>query len=219
MWYPDVGTAGDEISRLQRFLRESGRASDVAARPLFIAADRTCGWGWLPYRVATESAAACVGEFALGRPDAPSVAIGTMAAGLEGVRQSHREARAARRVTLVGGRPEPIVIGAEDRGLHLAALLGGDIADTRAWVASVLGDLAADTDNNAHCAKRRGCFSAAAPATRRQPTNLTCTSATVKYRGAAPSRRLDVEVTLLACHRYGAAVLLPSGSEAACHDG
>jgi GGDEF-like domain len=148
MWYPDVGTAGDEISRLQRFLRESGRASDVAARPLFIAADRTCGWGWLPYRVATESAAAWVPEFALGRPDAPSVAIGTMAAGVEGFRRSHREARAARRVTLVGGRPAPIVIGAEDRGLPLAALLGGDIADTRASVASVLGDLAADTDNN-----------------------------------------------------------------------
>jgi GGDEF-like domain len=86
MWYPDVGSKGDEIGRLQRFLREMGQACGAEANPLFIAADRTCGWGWLPYRVATESAEACVREFALGRPDAPSIAIGTMAAGLEGFR-------------------------------------------------------------------------------------------------------------------------------------
>ena len=87
-------------------------------------ADRTCGWGWLPYRAATESAAACVREFALGRPDTPSLAIGTMVAGLEGFRQSHREAEAARRVALVGAHPEPIVIGAEEPGLAPGRTVG-----------------------------------------------------------------------------------------------
>ena len=220
MWYPDAGAGGDEIGRLQRFLRELGHASEAAASPLFIAADRTCGWGWLPYRAATESAAACVREFALGRPDTPSIAIGTMAAGLEGFRQSHREAEAARRVALVGARPEPVVIGAEDWGLPLAALLGDDIADTRAWVAGVLGGLAADTDSDARLRETLRVFLRCGSSYKQAADELNLHFNTVKYRvGRAIARRgrevaadrLDVEVALLACHWYGAAVLRLEG--------
>jgi DNA-binding PucR family transcriptional regulator len=220
MWYPDEGSLGDEIGRLQRFLRELGHASEAAASPLFIAADRTCGWGWLPYRAATETAAACVREFALGRPDTPSLAIGTMVAGLEGFRQSHREAEAARRVALVGARPEPIVIGADDRGLPLAALLGDDIADTRAWVAGVLGGLAADTDSDARLRETLRVFLRCGSSYKQAADELNLHFNTVKYRvGRAIARRgrevaadrLDVEVALLACHWYGAAVLREEG--------
>jgi DNA-binding PucR family transcriptional regulator len=220
MWYPDAGTGGDEIGRLQRFLRELGHASEAAASPLFIAADRTCGWGWLPYRAATESAAACVREFALGRPDTPSIAIGTMSAGLEGFRQSHREAEAARRVALVGARPEPVVIGAEDWGLPLAALLGDDIADTRAWVAGVLGGLAADTDSDARLRETLRVFLRCGSSYKQAADELNLHFNTVKYRvGRAIARRgrevaadrLDVEVALLACHWYGAVVLRQEG--------
>ena len=221
MWYPDVGSKGDEIGRLQRFLREMGQACGAEANPLFIAADRTCGWGWLPYRVATESAEACVREFALGRPDAPSIAIGTMAAGLEGFRQSHREAEGARRVALIGSRPEPTLIGAEDRGLPLAALLGCDITDTRAWVAGVLGDLVADTDNDARLRDTLRVFLRCGSSYKQAADELNLHFNTVKYRvGRAVARRgrevaadrLDVEVALLVCHWYGAAVLPPSDS-------
>ena len=223
MWYPDVSAIGDEIGRLQRFLRELGQASDAAAGPLFIPADRSCGWGWLPYRVATECAAARVRDFALGRSDAPSIAIGTLAAGLEGFRQSHREAEGAHRVALVGGRPEPTVIGAEDRGLPLAALLGGgigDITDTRAWVAGVLGDLAADTDNDARLRETMQVFLRCGSSYKQAADELNLHFNTVKYRvGRAMARRgrevaadrLDVEVALLVCRWYGAAVLAPSG--------
>src|ERR1700754_4926750 len=57
MWYPEDGPAGsegDEIGRLHRFLRDLGEAAGASAGPLFVAADRTCGWGWLPYRGATD---------------------------------------------------------------------------------------------------------------------------------------------------------------------
>jgi DNA-binding PucR family transcriptional regulator len=221
MWYPDTGTKGDEIGRLQRFLRGMGEESGAGANPLFIAADRTCGWGWLPYRAATESAEARVREFAQGRPDAPSIAIGTMAAGLEGFRQSHREAEGARRVALIGSRPEPTLIGAQDRGLPLAALLGEEIADTRAWVAGVLGDLAADTDNDTRLRDTLRVFLRCGSSYKQAADELNLHFNTVKYRvGRAVARRgrevaadrLDVEVALLVCHWYGAAVFLPSDS-------
>ena len=144
-----------------------------------------------------------------------------MAAGLEGFRQSHREAEGARRVALIGSRPEPALIGAEDRGLPLAALLGGDIADTRAWVARVLGDLAADTDNDARLRETLRVFLRCGSSYKQAADELNLHFNTVKYRvGRAVARRgrevaadrLDVEVALLVCHWYGAAVLRPSGS-------
>src|SRR6202022_3680083 len=45
MWYADEGARGDELARLQRFLREPGQTTDVGSNPLFAAADQTHGWG------------------------------------------------------------------------------------------------------------------------------------------------------------------------------
>src|SRR6202021_1714327 len=52
MWYPDAGTEGDQLARLQRFLRELAESAGAAAAPLFVAADRGCGWGWRPFLAA-----------------------------------------------------------------------------------------------------------------------------------------------------------------------
>src|SRR6202161_1903925 len=38
MWYPDSGAEGDQLGRLQRFLRELGESAGAAASPLFVAA-------------------------------------------------------------------------------------------------------------------------------------------------------------------------------------
>ncbi|MBO0863735.1 MAG: PucR family transcriptional regulator, partial [Mycobacterium sp.] len=101
LWYPDTGTEGDELGRLQRFLRELGQAVGADASPLFIAADRSCGWGWLPYRAAVADVAAKVRGFTQARRDSPSIAIGTMASGVDGFRRSHRDAEAARGVAII----------------------------------------------------------------------------------------------------------------------
>ncbi|WP_353358442.1 hypothetical protein [Mycobacterium sp.] len=50
---------------------------------------------------------------------------------MEGFRQSHREAEGARRVALIGARPQPTLIGGGDPGLSIAALLAGDLARHR----------------------------------------------------------------------------------------
>jgi GGDEF-like domain/PucR C-terminal helix-turn-helix domain len=219
IWYPDVAAEGDELARLQRFLRELGQAAGAGASPLFIAADRTCGWGWLPYRAPSPEAEAKVRQFALGRPDSPSVAIGTMAHGAEGFRQSHREAEGARRVAIIGARHEPTVIAATDPGLSAAAMLGGDVTDTRAWVATVLGDLAADNENDERLRETLRVFLGCGCSYKMAAQDLNLHFNSVKYRvGRAIARRgrdidndrLDVELALLACHWYGTAVLQPN---------
>ena len=218
MWYPETGSEGDQLARLQRYLRELGESAGAAASPLFIAADRSCGWGWLPYRAAVADAPAKVRQFTLARPDSPSVAIGTMADGVEGFRQSHRQAETARRVALIAKRPEPTVISATDPGLSVVARLGGDVADTRDWVASVLGDLAADNENDGRLRETLRLFLACGSSYKVAAEELNLHFNSVKYRvGRAVARRgreissdrLDVELALLACHWYGAAVLQP----------
>lgn len=216
MWYP--GTEGDELARLQGFVRDLGEAAGAAAGPLFVAADRSCAWGWLPYRAAVTETAAKVREFTLARPDSPSVAIGTMASGVDGFRQSHREAETARSVAVIAKRPEPTVIAATDPGLSVMARLGGDVSGTRDWVLAVLGDLAADNENDARLRETLRVFLACGSSYKVAAEQLNLHFNSVKYRvGRAIARRgrdigserLDVELALLACHWYGPAVLQP----------
>src|ERR1700761_6133901 len=218
MWYPDVGTEGDDLARLQRFVRELGEAAGAGAGPLFVPADRSCGWGWLPYRAAVTDAVEKVRRFALDRPDSPSVAIGTMAGGIEGFRRSHREAEEARGVAIVRERRGPTVIAASDPGLSVVARLGGDVADTREWVAAVLGDLAGDNENGARLRETLRMYLACGSSYKVAAEELNMHFNSVKYRvGRAVERRgreigsdrLEVELALLACHWYGPAVLQP----------
>ena len=218
MWYPDLGTEGDELARLQRFLRELGEAAGADASPLFVAADQSCGWGWLAYRAAATDAVEKVRRYALSRPDSPSVAIGMMAGGLEGFRRSHREAVEARAVAIISDRGGTTVITAADPGLSVVARLGGDVAATRDWVATVLGDLATDNDNDARLRETLRVYLACGCSYKLAAEELNLHFNSVKYRvGRAVARRgreigtdrLDVELALLACHWYGSAVLQP----------
>ena len=216
IWYPGDGAAGDELARLQRFLRELGQATDVGSNPLFAAADQSAGWGWLPYRSAPLNAIESVREFARARTDSPSVAIGTVASGIEGFRRSHRAALAARAVAMAGGAEGPTVVAATDPGLAAAALLGGDIGATRVWVTDLLGDLASDTENDARLRETLRVFLRCGSSYKQAAEALDLHFNTVKYRiGRAVARRgtpidkdrLDVELALLACQWYGTAVL------------
>ncbi|HSS25288.1 MAG TPA: helix-turn-helix domain-containing protein [Mycobacterium sp.] len=218
MWYPDLGTEGDDLARLQRFVRELGEAAGAGAGPLFVAADRSCGWGWLPYRAAVTDAVEKVRGFALTRPDSPSVAIGTVAGGIEGFRRSHREAAEARGVAIVRERRGSTVIAASDPGLSVVARLGGDVVGTREWVAAVLGDLAGDNENDARLRETLRMYLACGSSYKVAAEELNMHFNSVKYRvGRAVARRgreigsdrLEVELALLACHWYGPAVLQP----------
>ena len=223
LWYPKPDTEGDELARLQRFVRDLGEAADVAASPLFIAADQSCAWAWLPYRAEALDAVARVRGFALGRPDSPSLAMGSMAGGVEGFRRSHREAEAVRGVAIVSERfhsSTPTVIAATDPGLSVVARLGGDVVGTREWVVTVLGDLAGDDENDARLRETLRVYLACGGSYKVAAEELNLHFNSVKYRvaraverrgreigNALGGDRLDVELALLACHWYGSAVL------------
>jgi GGDEF-like domain/PucR C-terminal helix-turn-helix domain len=215
LWYPDAVSDGNELPRLQRFLRDMGQAAGAAASPLFVAADAVCGWGWLPFRADAPEAVDKARQFAVGHPDPPSVGIGSMGAGVGGFRRSHRRALAARGVAAARDLRKPSVVAADDPGVSVAALLGGDIDQLREWVAEVLGELAADDESDARLRETLHVFLSSGGSYKLAAERRGLHSNTVKYRvGRAVDRRgrpigtdrLDVELALLLCHWYGRAV-------------
>ncbi|WP_030517461.1 CdaR family transcriptional regulator [Nocardia sp. NRRL WC-3656] len=215
LWYPDADSDSDDLARLQRFVRELAGAVDAAAAPLFAAADRTSGWVWLPFTSDPGDPAEQIRRFALGRPDTPHIAIGAVGVGVDGFRRSHRQAQQARAVAARRG-PEEKIVASTDPGLMAAALLGGNPAAVRDWVADVLGPLATDTASDARLRDTLRVFLRTGSSYKAAAQELDLHYNSVKYRvGRAVSRRgrpiaddrLDVELALLVCHWYGKAVL------------
>ena len=110
------------------------------------------------------------------------------------------------------------MISASDPGLSVVARLGGDVAETRDWVATVLGDLAIDNENDGRLRDTLRVFLGCGASYKVAADELNLHFNSVKYRvGRAVARRgreigsdrLDVELALLACHWYGSAVLQP----------
>ena len=216
MWCPDEGTEGDALASLQRFVRELAQAAGADANPLFVAADGLCGYGWLPFRAEPSDAAAGCAPTPRSGGTARVWRSGRSATGVEGFRRSHREALGARAVAMASGRHERMVISASDPGLSIAALLGGDVGYAREWVDEVLGDLAADTENDERLRETLRVFLGCGSSYKMAAEELAMHFNTVKYRvGRAEARRgrpiaedrLAVELALLVCHWYGAAVL------------
>jgi DNA-binding PucR family transcriptional regulator len=218
VWYPAATGEADEVARMQRFVRELGVAVQAGAAPLFIATDRSTGWAWLPFQVAPDAIAAAVRKFSLQHKDSPSVAIGSPAAGVKGFRRSHAQADAVRGVVLARKDAKPTVAADTDPGLAAAALVCGNLEHTRAWVAEVLGGLAADTDNDARLRETLRVFLNGGSSYKLAADELTLHFNTVKYRvGRALARRgrpiaddrFNIELALLLCHWYGDALLTP----------
>ncbi|MDR7170641.1 hypothetical protein J2W56_004392 [Nocardia kruczakiae] len=216
LWYPDADSDSDDLARLQRFVRELAGAVEVAAAPLFAAADRTSGWVWLPYTSDPDDPAARIRRFAAHRPDAPHIAIGAVGVGVEGFRRSHRQAQRARTVVSRSGAADKVV-AATDPGLTAAALLGENPAAVRDWVADVLGPLAADTASDARLRDTLRVFLRTGSSYKAAAQELDLHYNSVKYRvSRAVSRRgrpiaddrLDVEIALLVCQWYGTSVLM-----------
>jgi DNA-binding PucR family transcriptional regulator len=146
------------------------------------------------------------------------VAIASQATGVKGFRRSHAQAVAVRSVVLTRKDAQPTVVADGDPGLAAAALVCRNIEDARAWVAEVLGGLAADTESDARLRETLRVFLNGGASYMLAAEQLALHFNTVKYRvGRARARRgkpitddrFAVELALLPCHWYGDTLLLP----------
>lgn len=215
LWWPADSEHEDGLGRLEAVLREIADVLGPQGSPLFVAADRNTGWGWIPLSsAAAVTAVDAVRTHLTTRSDSPTVALGTPSYGVEGFRRSHRQAMKARGVALAAGTDG--VIAAGDPGLAAAALIAENLDDAREFVSETLGALASDTANDARLRETLRVYLHDGASYKSAGEKLNLHFNSVKYRvGRAEERRgrpvdddrLDVELALLLCRRYGTAVL------------
>ncbi|MGW4099192.1 PucR family transcriptional regulator [Mycobacterium sp. NPDC004974] len=215
MWWPADSELDDGLGRLESALRDSAEAVGAQSSPLFIAADRNTGWGWIPLSASAATTAVEVVRSHMGaRHTGPAAALGTPLYGVDGFRRSHHQALRARRVALAAGTGG--VTAAGDPGLAAAALIGENLDDAKEFVSQTLGALASDTANDARLRETLRVYLHGGASYKSAGEKLNLHFNSVKYRvGRAEERRgrpvdddrLDVELALLLCERYGTAVL------------
>ena len=223
LWMPEETASGDELARLECFLRELTESLQAQGSSLFVAADRVSAWGWIPLQTAAaETVIADIRQFVAEHNDPPLLALGSPLPGVEGFRRSHRQAQRARDVVIASGADPASVIAASDPGFSAAALLSDDLDEARQWVHEVLGVLSSDTDNDARLRETLRVFLRGGASYKSAADRLHLHSNSIKYRvqRAIERRgrpigddRLDVEIALLICEWFGQAVLLVASDD------
>jgi DNA-binding PucR family transcriptional regulator len=209
--------SGNELELMERFVADLAKSLGTDERPLFIAADRVCGWAWVPLTTeAAPEAAKGIREFVDARADAPWIAAGNPIPGVDGFRRSHRQALTVRAVVAASGSHPPAVTLASEPGLMVAAQFCADLEQARAWVGDILGPLASATDSDERMRETLREFLRAGSSFKATAEQLHLHVNSVKYRvqRALERRgrpiaedRVDVEVALLLCHWFDTAVL------------
>ena len=123
----------------------------------------------------------------------------------------------------VAGRTSRSVVAATDPEVRVAALMVDDLARTREWVQSTLGPLASNTAGDAKLRETLRIFLREGSSHTAAAEHLALHSNTVGYRvNKAVQRRgrpitddqIEVEMALLACDQFHAAVLRGSAEVA-----
>lgn len=216
IWCPE-SDRGDELRSMERFVHKVAESIGAAESPLFISIDHVTGWAWIPLSPrAAPDALGRIRAFAETATDAPWIAAGNPLPGVDGFRRSHQQARDARSVAIASGGNVPRFIAASDPGLAVAALVGNNLEAASAWVAEVLGPLSSPTESDQRLRETLRVFLRAGSSNKAAAEELHLHINSVKYRvhRAVERRgrpisddRIDVEVALILCEWFGAAVL------------
>lgn len=201
------GSPGRDADRLRAGAAMLGAATGKA--PLTISADEQTSWAWIS---STGKPTLDVRrlESELRKHPALRIAIGDPSPGLDGFRQTFRDAQSARSVAVTGA----------DRGggliLHskvaLAGLLVDSLIDVRAWAARVLGDLMRDDEATIRLRETVQVFLDAQGSFTDAAARMHVHKNTVHYRvrkaeevlgHPLAENRLDTEVALLVCAQFG----------------
>lgn len=216
VWWDDPGQ-GTDLDSMERFVRGLAESAGALDAPLFISVDGVTGWGWIPLPAgARGDAVAIIGASAERVADGPNITVGAPLPGVAGFRNSHRQAQLARDVLIASNAGGRRVATAADAGLLMAALLGDQVADAAVWVGEVLGPLATDSENDERLRETLRVFLRAGSSYKAAGDELHLHVNSVRYRvqraierrgRPIDADRLDVEVALVLCRHFGAAVL------------
>ena len=212
LWAAEPGAHEPDMLRLERFGLEVAKALKIDSS-LFIAADQTTGWAWLPLQSGTADPIPQIRRLA--DDGVIRVAVGTIHSGIAGFRESHRRAHDARKVA-VAGRVARSVVAATEPEVRVAALMVDDLPRTREWVHNTLGPLACNTTGDAKLRETLRIFLREGSSHTAAAEHLALHRNTVGYRvNKAVERRgrpitgdqIEVEMALLACDQFGEAVM------------
>jgi len=146
----DVGgdRTSNALQRLEALVGSIGEAVRGTGQPLFIAQDRSHGWGWVP--LGWEAGAmddTAIRKIHDAAGDSMHVAMGSPGKSIAGFRDSHLESLRAFTVATVANGDARRVTSYADSGVQAAALLAADLTATKSLVASALGGLAEDSES------------------------------------------------------------------------
>jgi hypothetical protein len=209
--------SGDKLTPMERFVHKLAGSIGAHESPLFISIDHVTGWAWIPLPLnAAPGALGRIRAVAETKTDAPWIAAGNPLPGIDGFRRSHQQAQDARGVAIASGGNVPRFIAAGDPGLAVAALVGNNLEAASTWVAEVLGPLSSPTESDERLRETLRVFLRTGSSNKAAAEELHLHINSVKYRvhRAVERRgrpisddRLDVEVALILCQWFGAAVL------------
>ncbi|PQP22080.1 PucR family transcriptional regulator [Rhodococcus opacus] len=186
----------------------------ICGRPLFEPRDEHTGWAWLPLG---QQNSLDLDKFAsiTASWDLPvAVAVGAPQKGLAGFVRTHSQANQARTVAQASSVSTPRVISIAELGA--VALMCSDLSAGRAWVADVLGPLAADDPANEDLRmtlreflRTGGSYAATATALHMHRNSVAYRIHKVEDQlgRSVRDRRLELENALELCLWLGAAVL------------
>ncbi|MDG3015406.1 PucR family transcriptional regulator [Speluncibacter jeojiensis] len=210
VWTGDTEPAADVPTRLDRFARAC--ADDLGARQMLtVSAGAREVWAWAAAPTGAPGHAAA--HLTVSPPTGLRVAVGTTGRGPAGFVRSHREAVAARRIA-TDLPAAPAVVHHDD--VEVACLVSGDRDALRALVARELAGLAAADPTAARLRETVRTHLACGGRTGATAAALGLHKNTVRYRLEQArdllgrdlgTRRLKLEIALLAVDTYGAAIL------------
>lgn len=214
LWIAGTNPGVDHTEELRVIANALSKDTGSSA-PLFTAVDRGTAWVWFGRAGNAGQLDRTAVERVIRLEPRARLALGRTCAGVEGFRQSHRQANAVREILSVA-RAGHQVHSHEDRAVSIVSMMVDDIPDLSSWVADVLGPLADNTDNAARLRTTLLAFLTSGGNYQQTADQLTLHRNTVKYRigRAIEARgrkmaddRLDLELALNVVDILGEAVL------------
>ncbi len=214
-WTDDAPGAVDNITRLERAVREIAEQVAGSSDPVFIPRDESSAWAWLPLGIRDTFTCPAASTADVDRDI--HFAFGDAAKGTAGFRLTHEQAVAAQAVAMAGGSPVPRAVTFGE--VAPVAMMLGSAELLRAWVLSTLAGLAVDDEHHARLRDTLLVFLESGGSYKTAAERLMLHKNTVQYRirkaqeslgRPVGANRHDVELALQASHWLGASVLLPA---------